>query len=60
MLASRSEPYRLDQPGIDTGELPALDHRASGNLEEVQDLTDKHIATIDQMLERKEQEVMEV
>ncbi|HET9334490.1 MAG TPA: ribosome recycling factor [Gemmatimonadota bacterium] len=29
-------------------------------LKEVQDLTDKHIATIDQMLERKEQEVMEV
>lgn len=29
-------------------------------LKEVQDLTDKHIASIDQMLERKEQEVMEV
>jgi ribosome recycling factor len=29
-------------------------------LKEVQDLTDKHIATIDQVLERKEQEVMEV
>ena len=29
-------------------------------LKEIQDLTDKHIATIDQMLERKEQEVMEV
>jgi ribosome recycling factor len=29
-------------------------------LKEVQDLTDKHIAAIDQMLERKEQEVMEV
>ena len=29
-------------------------------LKEVQELTDKHIATIDQMLERKEQEVMEV
>jgi len=29
-------------------------------LKEIQDLTDKHIASIDQMLERKEQEVMEV
>ena len=29
-------------------------------LKEIQDLTDKHIAAIDQMLERKEQEVMEV
>lgn len=29
-------------------------------LKEVQDLTDKHIESIDQMLERKEQEVMEV
>ena len=29
-------------------------------LKDVQDLTDKHIASIDQMLERKEQEVMEV
>lgn len=29
-------------------------------LKEVQDLTDTHIAAIDQMLERKEQEVMEV
>lgn len=29
-------------------------------LKDVQDLTDKHIAAIDQMLERKEQEVMEV
>ncbi|HYO47082.1 MAG TPA: ribosome recycling factor [Gemmatimonadota bacterium] len=29
-------------------------------LKEVQDLTDKHIVSIDQMLERKEQEVMEV
>ena len=29
-------------------------------LKEVQDLTDKHVASIDQMLERKEQEVMEV
>jgi len=29
-------------------------------LKDVQELTDKHIASIDQMLERKEQEVMEV
>jgi ribosome recycling factor len=29
-------------------------------LKEIQDLTDKHIAAIDAMLERKEQEVMEV
>lgn len=29
-------------------------------LKEIQDLTDRHIAAIDQMLERKEQEVMEV
>ena len=29
-------------------------------LKEIQDLTDKHIASIDQMLERKELEVMEV
>jgi len=29
-------------------------------LKEIQDLTDKHIAAIDQLLERKEQEVMEV
>ena len=29
-------------------------------LKEIQDLTDKHILSIDQMLERKEQEVMEV
>jgi ribosome recycling factor len=29
-------------------------------LKEIQDLTDKHINTIDEMLERKEKEVMEV
>jgi ribosome recycling factor len=29
-------------------------------LKEVQDLTDRHIKTIDEMLERKEKEVMEV
>jgi hypothetical protein len=36
----RSEADRLDQPGIDPGQVPPFDHRASRNLEEVQDLPD--------------------
>src|SRR3954471_23553036 len=36
----RADPHRLDQAGIDSWKLSPLDHRGSGNFEEVQDLPD--------------------
>ena len=51
MLAPRSEAHRLDQPGIDSGQLPAFDYRAGGDLEEIQDLTDAKTVTAAPYLE---------
>lgn len=39
MLAPRSKSDCLDQLRVDSGQLPAFDHRAGGDLEEIQNLT---------------------
>ena len=51
MLTPSPESDRLDQLRVNTGELPAFDDRAGGDLEEIQDLTDAKTVTAAPYLE---------